>query len=465
MRKGNDWLKFLSKHKGEGLSLEELSSKYQREKKQRNTNCNEDEQKKFSKSDLKEYEEVKTWLRTVSKTTKGNYLSALKKFCNWCDKDPHQLIIERDKEKNIDDPNKRNRTKNLILDFRKHLEDEGYAPSSINTMDGAIRGFYSSVLGREGMINVGNYEHRDVTLKKDLVPTLEELRKMLDVSDISTKFDIIFLAQTGMRPEDALNLKVGDIQRELDLNRSPLAIRFLPKKDRNKGIGERITFLGADGVKILKQYLEWRKNKGEEVTSDSPLFIGRIGQYDGKKVGSLSKQKLNDRIKQAAKKAGIENGDNGKYGHVRTYCLRKFFMTQLTNHGMEDRIVDFLMCHKVSPVDLSYWQRRVDQLREEYRKREKFLNPISGAPSKPSADEIEELVENKLTEFIHSEEFKEACLEILREVPYLNSNDSYKSIIVKSEEKIIKLSNKGYDCQPLENGKWLMRKEINEGSL
>ena len=81
------------------------------------------------------------------------------------------------------------------------------------------------------MINVGNYPLQHITLKKDLVPTLEELKKMLDVSDITTKFSIIFSAQTGMRPEDALALKVGDIQRELNLKRSPLAIRFLPKKD------------------------------------------------------------------------------------------------------------------------------------------------------------------------------------------------------------------------------------------
>lgn len=50
---------------------------------------------------------------------------------------------------------------------------------------------------------------------------------MIDVSDISTKFSIIFLAQTGMRPEDALKLTIGDIQRELELGKSPLAITFL----------------------------------------------------------------------------------------------------------------------------------------------------------------------------------------------------------------------------------------------
>ncbi|KXB02928.1 hypothetical protein AKJ45_03060, partial [candidate division MSBL1 archaeon SCGC-AAA261F19] len=318
----------------------------------------------------------------------------------------------------------------------------------------AIRGLYTSVLGREGMVNVGNYEHRDKTLTRDLVPTLEEVKKLLDVSDIDTKFSIIFLAQTGMRPEDALNLNIGDIQRELDLDKSPLAVKFLPKKDRGKGIGERITFLGSDGVDVLKQYLQAREARGEEVTSNSPLFIARTG-------GAISKQMLNERVKRSAKKAGIENGNNGKYGRFRLYCLRKFFMTQLTNHGMEDRIVDFFMCHKVSPVDLSYWQRRVDQLREEYRKREKFLNPISGAPSKPSTEEIEELVESKLKSLLKSEEFREACQKALNEIK--NGNDSeYESKIVKSEEKIIKYSNRGYNCQKIDGGIWLMKRKINE---
>lgn len=171
-------------------------------------------------AELEKFQEVQTWLKTVSPITAKGYLKALSEFCNWCGKDPRQLILERDKEKNNPDPNKRVGTRNLILDFRKFLEKK-YAPKTINTMDGAVRSFFSAVLGREGMINVGNYPNAQVTMRKDLVPTLEEVKRMIDVSDINSKFSIIFLAQTGMRPEDALRLTIGDIQRELDLKRCP----------------------------------------------------------------------------------------------------------------------------------------------------------------------------------------------------------------------------------------------------
>ena len=115
------------------------------------------------------------------------------------------------------------------------------------------------------MINVKNYRNREVAIKKDLVPTLEELRKMVDICNLPEKLRILFIAQAGMRISDALKLKIGDIQRELELGRVPLAISYLPQKDR-ESIGERITVLASDGVEILKRYLEWRQRKGENVT-------------------------------------------------------------------------------------------------------------------------------------------------------------------------------------------------------
>ena len=251
------------------------------------------------------------------------------------------------------------------------LEKEGYAPKSINAWDGAVRGFFSSVLGKAGMINVRNYSDSHVSKRKDLVPTLEEVKKMLDVVSLEEKFRIIFIAQTGMRVSDALELKVGDIQRELELGNVPLAIKFLPKKDRET-IKERITFLASDGVDMLKQYLKWREENGEKITADSPLFVGRTNR-GMKPITSL---RFNETIKRAAKKAGL-NGDN-KYGVMRTHGLRKFFITQLTNHGVEDKIINFFICHKIPDVDRVYWFRRIEELRKIYGERQQYLNPING---------------------------------------------------------------------------------------
>jgi site-specific recombinase XerD len=133
---------------------------------------------------------------------------------------------------------------------------------------------------------------------------------------------------------------------------------LLPSR-KGKGNGrERITFLASDGVEILKRYLEWRRRIGEKLTPNSPLFASRTRR--GTKP--LSPQKFNEMLKNVAKKAGL-NG-NGKYGRLRAHSLRKFFVTQLTNHGVEDKIVNFFIGHKIPDVDRVYWYRRIEKLRK-----------------------------------------------------------------------------------------------------
>lgn len=68
-----------------------------------------------------------------------------------------------------------------------------------------------------------------------------------------------------------------------------------------------------------------------------------------------------------------------------------------------------------------------------------------------------------MKEFAQSDEFKEACQKALNEIENGN-NPKYKSEIVETEKEIIKLSNRGYDCQKIDDGRWLMRKEININS-
>ena len=41
-----------------------------------------------------------------------------------------------------------------------------------------------------------------------------------------------------------------------------------------------------------------------------------------------------------------------------------------------------------------------------------------------------------------------------------NSREMYDSKIVRSEKKVIHLSNQGYDCQMIGSDKWLMRKKL-----
>ena len=415
--------------------------------------------KTFSKEQLKKFPEVETWLKNISDKSHPVYLRALQRFCNWHGKNPRELIIQRDQELHHENPNERHHTRDLILDFRHHLEHSGLAPKTISSHDGAIRGFYTAVLGRRGMINIRNYWDKNVTKKQDLVPTLEELKKMIEVMNLEKGFRILFLAQTGMRVSDAINLNLGDIQRELDLEKIPLAIRFLPKKDREH-IGERVTFLGSDGVMMLKRYLAWREKRGEVLSSESVLFSSR-----NRKSGSISSRNFNETIREAARRAGIGNG-NEKYGRVRVHCLRKFFITQMTNHGMEDKIVNFLTCHKISEVDSVYWNRRVDTLRRLYADRQQFLNPLHGKncfdlkKMKGIIGKIKSL-EERIDHLMDKDFLGDLVREVLKDEGFFDDDvEEYESMIVSVKKDVIQLSNHGFSCQPLGDGEWLMRKKV-----
>jgi len=100
--------------------------------------------KSFSKNQLQEFTELQTWLKTISSQSGVIYLNTLKKFCEWCGKDPHELILQRDQELKNDDPNNRTGIRDLVLDFRHHLKHTSSAPKTINSYDGAIRGFFHS---------------------------------------------------------------------------------------------------------------------------------------------------------------------------------------------------------------------------------------------------------------------------------------------------------------------------------
>jgi len=48
--------------------------------------------------ELKKYQEVQTWIKTVSKSSIPLYLNALAKFCEFTGKNHGELILMRDKE-------------------------------------------------------------------------------------------------------------------------------------------------------------------------------------------------------------------------------------------------------------------------------------------------------------------------------------------------------------------------------
>jgi DNA repair exonuclease SbcCD ATPase subunit len=109
--------------------------------------------------------------------------------------------------------------------------------------------------------------------------------------------------------------------------------------------------------------------------------------------------------------------------------------------------VNFFIGHKIPDVDRVYWFRRVEELRKIYAERQQHLNPIN---------QKREYDLNKLEDIKAKIEELEKKLKELEEAKTNSNNLDVK--IATSLEQVIALAKIGYDCQPIGDNRWLMRR-------
>jgi hypothetical protein len=70
-------------------------------------------------------------------------------------------------------------------------------------------------------------------------------------------------------------------------------------------------------------------------------------------------------------------------------------------------------------------------------------------------------MQERIDNLVKTDDLKDVIKEVVREeLKNQISAKKYESKIVSTEEEVIELSNLGYECQPLGNGKWLMRRKL-----
>ena len=85
-----------------------------------------------------------------------------------------------------------------------------------------------------------------------------------------------------------------------------------------------------------------------------------------------------------------------------------------------------------------YWIRRIEELRDVYRVREKHLNPLTGVQTRKDIEEMKRLCERV--------EKLEKLVEKLQKIQIV-SRRKHDAEIVTSNEEIIELAQQGYSCQ------------------
>lgn len=208
---------------------------------------------------------------------------------------------------------------NVLREFSSSLQQQGLAPKT-------TRGYISAVQ------SLAQYFEVTISLKHLNLPApLAQSKKypwnldsvgrfiaMFDASIYRALAAVFF--QSGLGIGDALALSYGDIKQEYEAGTCPLCLDLARIKTSNPFM----TFIGAWGLGILKEYLQ-----GQHLEPDSQLF-------------PISKRAVEDYF---AHIAGRFVGEYKYRNPVGPHTLRAGFRTLLGDQKVEPLYIEFWMGH------------------------------------------------------------------------------------------------------------------------
>jgi len=241
---------------------------------------------------------------------------------------------------------------------------------------------------------------RTPSLKEERVPTKNELLRIFFSWDKKARAASALVAHAGLRIETLGNysgtdgLRVCDLP-EMSVEGGKVEFKKVPtmvvvREELSKSGRQYFTFLGEEGCGYLKEYLEERIKKGEELTRDSPIITPKRRMKSFVWTTNIS-----DAIRKAMRRAGFG---------WRPYVLRSYFDTQLMLAENAGKVIrdyrQFCMGHK-GDIEARYTTNKhklppdvIEDMRGAYSKSCEFL--ATSAAEAPGKDKIREEFKRQL---------------------------------------------------------------------
>jgi integrase len=207
----------------------------------------------------------------------------------------------------------------------------------------------------------------------DRIPTIEEIREIVEAADIREKALTLVFVSSGIREGAIEQLKVGDYTQIKVEGEKIVAGRLVVYSGDPE---QYITFISAEACHALDKYLDFRREHGEEITKSSTLFRDKFdpikGLYGHGKTNS--KQVIIPMTGPAVRQyynrllftIGIRNERKRRHD-FSVHGFRKFFKTKAEIGGMKPINVETLMGHSTGISD-SYYRPTENDLLDDYLK-------------------------------------------------------------------------------------------------
>jgi site-specific recombinase XerC len=325
--------------------------------------------------------EIKRWvedLRSRSYATAKCVPTNLASYCRDAKTTP-QAILKLAKSNS-------GKLKAQFSDFVRKWESEGKSGAYLGQIKAAINSWlkYNDIMYRI-KVNIRD-ELISKTTRDEVIPTREQLDKILRRATTRQKVEISLIAFSGLRLEVMANavgndgLRLKDLE---DLDIDSLKFRKVPakvniKEELSKARNRYFTFIPEVACQYIIDYLDERKRDGETLTPLTPLILPHYDKNWQTKTEFLQTFAVSGDIKKAIRGAGFD---------FRPYVFRAYFATNLDIAESKGVIShswrQFLMGHK-GDMEAKYstnkrWlPENIEEIRNVYSKCTKFFNATSG---------------------------------------------------------------------------------------
>jgi integrase len=365
---------------------------------------------------------VQEFLDSVSNpNTKKGYRHGIKKFCDWYEKSPEEILeirkddlTQRSGENLIEYRNRAARFEKEIEKFHSYLLDQGFTINTARNLTLGIRQlfrFYEMPI----RFRAGSKVSKTVKTTKNFPLTIEHVRIMFHVADLRERVILSMATDLGLRISDFIQFKKSDMP---PLSQEPpIAFDTMTGKEDVVAHG----FLSQETADLLKVYLPTLEKK-----NGNPYLFPSNGE------SHISDEWLNRLLQRLAEKAKIDL--KGK--SLSFHCFRKMLLSAAIDSGIGLTAGKKLCGKAIAQSDDTYLT--TVNLRQKFIQLKKFLT-ISEQP-RMEAEKVESLKSaiSKLQEELTQQKL---ITDTISEgnITIKNENMDLKERIMKTEQRLAEL--------------------------
>ena len=264
-----------------------------------------------AKNQLLNDKATREWLDSQKKGTRSTYQTAWKYFLEYVGMTGDQILESRKDDKDY-------AWEKRVLEFKRWMiEEKGQSENTAKTGTTTARSFFAFHRTPLEFRKTEKAKLKEARPKsEDYRFSVEDLKKMSDVADLTERYVITAGKSFGLRAGDFLRRTRGDLEAYID-RETPISIGEINTQKENV---KAYPFIDADAQPVIKLMLDTMNREGKIKPSDRMLaFKDEI--------------QLTRVLKRVAEKAGINVGNK----NVRFHCMRKFLIDHLSSYMSESK--------------------------------------------------------------------------------------------------------------------------------